>query len=238
MSLGITLCITAGGRPDLLQATLRSLLPYNGKFFKRAFVTNDRGDLETDAVVRAELGETSLLRSDQPLGQNRSIDKLYSHASTAYVFHCEDDWAFDPVEFVPMLHAALEATPNASGVWARQTGSIQGHAGARVFQAPVQHGGASFVQFEAGDPWSGYSFSPHLLRLSSWREIGPYAQYSCERAVNDAYLARGLTRWLLVPGVYYHIGEDRHLDDPTQRPTSGRFARLRKLLAKLSSYPP
>ncbi|MDW3214150.1 MAG: hypothetical protein R8G01_09155 [Ilumatobacteraceae bacterium] len=236
MSLGVSLCITSGGRPDLLRETLRSLLPYNGKFFDQVLVTNDRGDAATDEVVRQEIDDVVLLTSESPIGQHRSIDKLYSLVETPYVFHCEDDWAFDPVEFIPHLHAALEATPDASGIWARQTGSIQTHLDrARVFQPPVHHGGAAFVQYEESDPWSGYSFSPHLLRVSNWRDIGPYEHLSTEGAVNAAYLEHGLKRWFLVPGVYYHLGDERHLDDPLNplpSMSSGLLHRIRRRLGR------
>ncbi len=52
MSLDTTLCITAGGRPDLLNETLASLLPHNGQFFDHILITNDRGDEAPNEVVR------------------------------------------------------------------------------------------------------------------------------------------------------------------------------------------
>jgi hypothetical protein len=218
MSPGVSLCITSGGRPDLLRSTLRSLLPYNRQFFDAVLVTNDRGDAATDAIVRSEIDEARLFTSESPIGQHRSIDLLYAQVETPYVFHCEDDWQFDPVEFVPLLVAAMEAHPDASGVWARQTGSIQMQLDEqRSFLPPVHHEGGAFVQYQPTDAWRGYSFSPHLARLENWRTIGPYAQYANEREVNDAYLAHGLTRWFLVPGVYYHLGGDRHLEGPGER---------------------
>ena len=119
MSLDTTLCITAGGRPDLLNETLASLLPHNGQFFDHILITNDRGDEAPNEVVRNLAPTATLLNHETPIGQHPSIDEMYERVVTEFIFHCEDDWFFDPAPFVPTMLSALIDLPNVSSVSAR-----------------------------------------------------------------------------------------------------------------------
>ncbi len=129
MSVDTTLCITAGGRPDLLNETLASLLPHNGQFFDHILITNDRGDEAPNEVVRNLAPTATLLNHETPIGQHPSIDEMYERVVTEFIFHCEDDWFFDPVPFIPTMLSALIDLPNVSSVSARQTCSLRAHDG-------------------------------------------------------------------------------------------------------------
>lgn len=217
MGLGVTLCLTAGGRPDLLEETLRTLIPYNGQFFDAAFVTNDRGDAATDEVVRRLLPEATLLTHKTALGHHASVDEMYGMVQTPFIFHCEDDWAFDPVPFVPMAVEAMHVLPLVSHVSMRQTESFRRHyQRQRQFFPPLALPGGGYARRLSEGGWRGFSFNPSLVPLSLWKRIGPYAQYKSEKDINLAVEAAGLERAFLVPGVYYHLGDGRHVTPPDQ----------------------
>ncbi|UIY43204.1 glycosyltransferase [Methylobacterium radiotolerans] len=211
MSFDVTLCLTAGGRPDLLQQTLESLLPQNGRFFKQILITNDRGDSSTDEVVQRLAPTARLFSHKEPIGQHPSIDEMYRHVETAYIFHCEDDWYFDPVPFIPVMLSAVIELPNISSVSARQTHSLQAHDGRMRKFGPTVAVDGGFAR-RPGEPfWTGHSFNPSMLRTALWREVGPFSKYADEERVNNAVEATGKMRAFLVPGVYFHIGDGRHM---------------------------
>lgn len=182
MSHHITLCITAGGRPDLLKETLESLLPHNGQFFDHVLITNDRGDEATNEVVRCMVPAATLLNHVTPIGQHPSIDQMYTRVMTEFIFHCEDDWFFDPVPFIPAMLSALINLPNVSSVSARQTSSLREHDGRFRKFGPTVAVEGGFAR-RSGEPfWIGHSFNPALLRTSLWRQIGPFAKFNTEKA--------------------------------------------------------
>ncbi|MBS0454383.1 MAG: hypothetical protein JSS14_24050 [Proteobacteria bacterium] len=225
---------------------MQTLLPYNGQFFDHAFVTNDRGDPETDSVVRRLLPSATLLSHSVPLGHHRSVDEMYALVQTPYIFHCEDDWAFDPVPFIPIAHAAITSAPNISHVSMRQTESFRRHYGRqREFSDPVPVGSGHMRRLaEAG--WRGYGFNPSLVPKSVWQAIGPFAKYADEGAINNAVEAIGLERVFVVPGVYYHLGDGRHVTDvhpatavaiaeqQQQQPQPSLLSRIRRRLLAIA----
>jgi hypothetical protein len=208
MGMGITLCLTAGGRPDLLTYTLSSLLPSNGQFFDAILISNDVGDAETSAVARELAPEATILHHDVPLGHHRTVDELYSMVTTPYVFHCEDDWFFDPVPFIPGTLATLQADTNASVVAVRQSGCLWQWRHA-ILPSPEARG--------AHIEWVGYGFSPAMLRLDIWKKFGPFARFQNERELDLAVTAGGYRINDMLPGVCYHIGGGRHINDPTRK---------------------
>ena len=211
MYFDVTLCVTAGGRPDLLQKTLNSLLPHNGSFFKDIFVTNDRGDVATNEIVKVLTPTACLFNHSKPIGQHASIDEMYGSVETNYIFHCEDDWYFDPVPFIPLMLSTIIKLPDVSSVSARQTHSLQAHDGRMRKFGPTIAVDGGFAR-RSGEPfWTGHSFNPALLRTSLWREVGPFSKYTDEERVNAAIEATGKSRAFLVPGVYFHIGDGRHM---------------------------
>lgn len=207
----VTLCITAGGRPDLLRETLTSLLPYNSPYFADMLFTNDRNDVETNEVIRELAPNATLFSHETPLGQHRSIDEMYEHVQTEFIFHCEDDWFFDPVPFIPTMLSALTELPNVSSVSARQSGSLRSHDGrSRKFGPTIPISGGFARRLEE-QTWYGHSFNPAMLRTSLWRNVGPFSRYVNESQVNEAIQETGLSRAFLVPGLYYHTGDGRHM---------------------------
>ncbi len=232
----ITLCLTAGGRPDLLRRTLASLLPYNGKFFSDIIISNDRGDDETTAVARELCPTATIFSHNPPLGQMRSVDKMYAAVTTPLIFHCEDDWAFEPVVFMPSAIELLAAAgPRTSAVAVRQSG-CQWRTAPGV-ERRVPHPAAPHIGVRYPDPaHGGFTFNPTLLRRSFWEAIGPYEKLHRALAVEIRALELGYNLAFLAPGVCYHIGENRHMVDKAQETASLPRKLWRKLRRKATAF--
>lgn len=223
MGLGITLCLTAGGRPDLLADTLGSLLAHNGQFFDALIIGNDAGDAETTAVARAAAPTAIIIEHQTRIGQHRTIDEMYAQVTTPYIFHCEDDWHFDAAAFMPAALALLEANPAASLISVRQSGCLYHWRNMPHPAVPPPD-------------WDGYGFSPSLVRRALWQEIGPFAGYTNERALDLAVTARGLAIHNLVPGVCYHTGGGRHVRDPSHKRPTRAIRVWQRLQRKLTAF--
>ena len=106
-----TVALTSCGRFDLLERTLGSLLPCLEGPVAKLVVTEDSGDPGVHDVVRRFSGsglKFEVLVNDPPIGLIRSIDRLYSHVETEWVFHCEDDWEFFSDGFIERSFAVLK----------------------------------------------------------------------------------------------------------------------------------
>jgi len=218
----VTLCITSGGRPLLLERTLRSLLSVDHGF-AAAVITNDAGDEETNEVVRRYLPEATLIVHSERRGQLASVDEMYAQVKTPFIFHCEDDWEFDPVEFIDKAMTALVSDNTISVVCVRQSGCmIDNRNGTNIFMTPApipatNVGNATFVKLPMDAFYSSFTFNPTLLRTSLWKSMGGYRQIGLlngEGSIDRHLHELGLRTAHLLPGVCFHIGQRAHVDDP------------------------
>jgi peptidoglycan/xylan/chitin deacetylase (PgdA/CDA1 family)/SAM-dependent methyltransferase len=220
----VTLCITSAGRPDLLRRTLRSLLAANASSFRDIIIADDLASEECAAVVRELCPDATFLFNDPRLGHHRSVDRLYSHVRTPFIFQCEDDWEFDPVPIVDDCFEALLATPDASGVFVRAQDTLSS-AGLEAMEGSELRDieGRRYVLGSHASPsiWTGFAFSPNLLRRSLWEEHGPYEKFAAEVDISRHMKARGLRCILRLDGTCHHIGDERHVDDPFQAARPG-----------------
>jgi hypothetical protein len=222
-SNGVTLCVTAGGRPELLERTLRSMLGVDHGF-AAAVIANDAGDPETNEVVRKYLPSAKLLSHAERRGQIATVDEMYSFVDTPFIFHCEDDWEFDQVPFLPQARAVLEQDPAVSVVSVRQTGcSMMSWRGTNPLLEPEilptsSAGDTVYVKVPLKAAYSSFTFNPSLLRTSLWQSAGGYSKIAShgggERTISKYFQGVGLQTAYLLPGVCYHIGWDAHVQDP------------------------
>ncbi|MDB5643172.1 MAG: hypothetical protein JWN07_2489 [Hyphomicrobiales bacterium] len=222
MNCTTTLCLTAGGRPDLLDTTLETLLAFNRHCFSDFIVVNDFGDQATNVIVRKHLPQARLISHERQRGHHVSIDEMYAAVSTPYIFHCEDDWLFDPVCFIPACFKVLLNEPGASQVTVRHA-DCQRTSGLLPEQVYCIADSQAYEKSKVLSirDWGHYTFNPSLLRRDLWATIGPFQKYYKESDVNDACQTRGLTSARLVPGVCRHLGGGRHMHDNMQRKNIG-----------------
>jgi peptidoglycan/xylan/chitin deacetylase (PgdA/CDA1 family)/SAM-dependent methyltransferase len=223
----VTLCITSANRPDLLRRTLTSLLAANAASFQEIFIIDDLASEACAAVVRDVCPTANFLLNETRLGHHRSLDRLYSHVRTPFIFQCEDDWEFDPVPIVYDCLEALLAIPDASGVFVRvkeelSPVGLQAMEGSELREIEgCQYLLPSHDILPPGSDASigtAFGLSPNLMRRSLWEEHGPYANFPTEADIMRHMKAQRLRCILRLNGTCHHIGDERHVIDPFQTP--------------------
>ncbi|MDE0705470.1 MAG: hypothetical protein OXH59_17300 [Rhodospirillaceae bacterium] len=239
-----TVALTSCGRFDLLEQTLASLLPRLDGPLAEVLIAEDSGDKQVFDVVQQFIGKFSgieVIINDPPLGQVKSIDKLYSRIDTEWIFHCEDDWEFFADGFIGKSFAILNEFDRYSMVSLRERGKFGDD---QFFPDPIS---ASGVEFFALNPsarpiWAGLSFNPGLRRMRDYKIVGPYADLAViamERHVSSCYQELGFSIVHLAEPAVRHIGAGRHIRNQAKPSDFGgklavsaqkRFAWLRRKL--------
>ena len=216
-----TVCLTSCGRFDLLERTLKSLLPILDGPCKRVLIVEDSGDHAVTDVVRqfdGWLAPIDTIVNNPPIGQTRSIDLLYAQCKTEWVFHCEDDWEFFSHDIVSRSFCILEEVPFASMVSPRDAGEFSDG-----YWLP-ENTSSSGVRYHLANPlaagsFSGLLFSPGLRRMHDYWIVGPYEMLSVaptERRVGQVYRELGYRVAILAEPAVRHIGDGRHVPNLTK----------------------
>ena len=230
-----TVALTSCGRFDLLERTLGSLLPRLDGPLAGILIGEDSGGRRIHDVIRQfgnTYGNIDVILNDPPLGQIGNIDRLYSRIDTEWIFHCEDDWEFFADGFIEKSFAILKEFDRFSMV------SLRDWAEFRPNYFSAEAATSSGVGYRAANAdvagvWSGLSFNPGLRRMRDYRIVGPYTGFGVgagETRVSDCYRELGYRVACLAEPAVQHIGEGRHLRDPT-KPT-GPVGRLGYSLRK------
>ncbi len=208
-----TLVITSCDRFDLLEATLRSLMPRLDEGLQEVVIAEDSGKPGVYDVVKKVGIEAQILLNSPRLGQLASIDRAYSVVKTDYIFHCEDDWEFFGDGFVQPSLQLLDQYEKISMVSLRARDDLDRR---HRNQPSTVWNGISFI---AADPtahpeYFGYAFNPGMRRISDYRRFGPFKDYRGEREVSYCFKSLGYHIVALEPPAVRHIGWDRHIHDP------------------------
>ncbi len=227
-----TIVVTSCGRFDLLRETLASLFAHLERPAKRVLVIEDSGDEAVRAAL-ADLGpQIEVIVNNPQLGQMKALDKVYALVDTPYVFHCEDDWEFFRDGFLAESFALLKARPDISMVALRPRDELN----PLVRDMPVERLGA--LEYFTLDPslhpeYFSYSFNPGLRRLDDIRALGPLAAIGHEPDVSYAFKQRGMRMANLQEPAVRHIGDGRHVHDPTQpKKAKTPWAKLKRSIEK------
>ena len=227
-----TVALTSCGRFDLLERTLASLLPRLEGPLAKVLIIEDSGDRGIYDVLRQFNGagpDIEAIFNDPPIGQIRSIDRLYAQVETDWIFHCEDDWEFFGDGFVAASFAILQELPKCSMVSLREPAEW---AASDLFDPEaLTSSGVRYSLISMKSSWksSGLHFNPGLRRMRDYRIVGPYADFGVkarEARVSECYRDLGYRVATLARPAVRHIGDDRHVRDPASS-LSG-FARLKR----------
>ncbi len=211
-----TVALTSCGRFDLLERTLRSLLPRLDGPIERVLIGEDSGNRHVLDVVqpfKGQYAEIEVIINDPPLGQVKSIDRLYSKIETEWVFHCEDDWEFFSDGFIEKSFIILKDLNQYSMVSIRDFTKFNvGY----FLPGRFSHSGVDYfaVNPSTADIWSGLSFNPGLRRMRDYSVVGPYADLDVtagERHVSVCYRELGYSFVYLAEPAARHIGSGRHI---------------------------
>lgn len=207
----VTVCLTACGRPDLLEKTLDSFFKFNTYPITELMVYEDSGT-DCNKHLHDRYPITWMGREDR-VGQIIAIETMYSKVGTEYIFHCEEDWEFYREGFIEASMPILEANPKFIQVWLRELEDTNQHP---VIKTDLGYG----IMKTGHGMWQGFTFNPGLRRLKDWQDINGYARYTVfnrkrpwfsEATIGQLYAANGFRAVILNQGYVRHIGNDRHV---------------------------
>ena len=244
-----TVALTSCGRFDLLERTLRSLLPRLDGPLDSILIADDSGqDAGGGLQLVIENFQSNYVPihavvNDPPIGQVASIDRLYGLIDTDWVFHCEDDWQFFRTGFIRESFELLMENETLSMAALRDVSDYRqvSFGPERLTSSGIGYRVAD-TSLSSQSHMSGLHFNPGLRRMSDYLQIGPYAKLAPivrEVTVSEAYRDMGLRAGVLAAPAVRHIGDGRHVRDPFQptgflyrmkRSARKRWRRLRERL--------
>lgn len=233
----ITLCMTIGRRPDLLEKTLISLQEHRFQF-EKIIAINDFRDEPTNQMFRTLCPHGQLISLDDQLGHHAAVDRMYEQVTTPYVFHCEDDWVFDREIRLESCIALLDAEPLISQICFRRVTdfNFSDIESKNILQTTTSD--VHYARLDRIHPqWHGYTFNPHLASLDLWRQLGKFSQFKKERHISRALRKQGRFSAYLEPGCCTHIGELQSVSQSAVNPTGLRWLRkkIKSMLIRMAS---
>ena len=220
----VTLCMTMGNRPDLLDQTLRSLLALHT--FKHVVAINDFGDEASNAVFQRHCPHGRLVQAPVGNGHHKAIDLLYAQVHTPHIFHIEDDWHFaSPIPFAAIFEA-LAAHPRISQVCLRNLDDFTPQGVASNAQRLEGSALPLFSLTALHDQWYGYTFNPHVTTTRLAQSLSPFSAHRKERHISRTLRHNGLFTAFLNPGGCTHLGDEHSVTAEVEGRHKGLAQRL------------
>ena len=222
------LVVTSCRRNDLLTETLSSFKQFADVVPDEVYVIEDSENMEVHELVRNIYPNATVINNIPQIGQMRSIEKVYDLCKNELLFHCEDDWEFFRTGFIAESAALLDLLPKASLVSLRPRAEIHPKERSQP-KLMTDEGLEYFVADPKAHPeWFSYSFNPGLRRRADLSQIGPIGQYPSESEVSLAFKEKGFYTSFLENPAVKHIGDGRHVEDPTRPPKAKTFTQRMK----------
>lgn len=228
----VTICVTSCARLDLLAETLGSFRKFNtgGTFL----VSEDSTDAAVIDTLKRTYPDMTVLSGTERLGLMGSIDRVYSAATTPYIFHLEDDWIFDgPVNWHAAI-ALLEARNDVANVSVRAIDEIKEKYRVRSDAFEIEGTAVRIMRRDSHPEFFGWSSNPGLIKKSLYLQYAPFKRMLHDQ-MSGLIKKEGRTVAYLLPGVARHIGQERTVTDPHMpaRPKSRPAKWLRAIKKKL-----
>ena len=208
----ITLCLTMGGRPDLLEQSLRSI---QEKWqFAQVAAINDFADPRCDDVFKSIYPNGVLLSDGIKRGHHGAIDKLYAGIQTPYVFHTEDDWIFSDEISFEKIKKFLDANKKVTSYCLRNPADFLQETERNKINAESAQDVNYYNLGHVHPEWYGYSFNPHLIKMEKIRNIGDFVRFKKERHVSEHMKKHGHFVAYATQSLCTHIGEGVSMANP------------------------
>ncbi|MEP3045300.1 MAG: glycosyltransferase [Roseibium sp.] len=230
----VTVCITSCGRLDLLQETLSSFRKFNTG--GRIILHEDSCDEDVLTKARELFPDIQIIHGDTRRGLMGSIDALYSEVETAYIFHLEDDWAFEgPVNWQAAIQL-LSENPQVSNVCVRKFAEIKPKWAERSTELTAADTSFRHMKSDAHAEFFGWSTNPGLISKELYSEFAPFGRVLHDQ-MSRTIKGAGKTMAFLLPGVASHIGDGRYVTDPTMGPRpKTKLGKLKRSIFKKLYY--
>lgn len=210
----VTICLTACGRPDLLELTIESFLKFNTYPIKQFMIFEDSGTPCNDSL-HERYPFITWMGGETRQGQIIAIDSMYSKVKTPYIFHLEEDWQFYREDFIERSMEILEKDSKIGMVWLRELKDTNQH--------PIIFSGEyGIMKTNHNGLWGGFCFNPGLRRKADYDLIKSYSKHTqfnrkqpwkSESVISQLYAKLGFRAAILLnpDGYVKHIGENRHV---------------------------
>lgn len=221
----ITLCLTIGRRPDLLAKTLETLDRHEFRF-EKIIAINDFRDEPTNQVFRERCPQGELISLGRQLGHHAAVDYMYAQVTTPYIFHCEDDWAFDSSINLNECISLLDFEPQISQICFRKISdfNLSTDDNEKILYTHISN--INYAQLDrVHSQWHGFTFNPHIASLDLWRKIGGFSQFKKERHISRKLREENRFSAYIQPGCCTHIGELQSVSQSATNPTGLRWFR-------------
>jgi hypothetical protein len=224
----VALIITSCGRQDLLETTLRSFIAVNEFPLKEIIVVEDGdGSLNDQLKIIFREHDILWLETGMRVGQINAIDFAYSHCTSDYILHCEDDWEFYHGGFIDKSLILLKHHSWLLQVWLRSLLDTNKHPLLRhAFETESVPFRLLAHNHDAGawGEWHGLSWNPGLRRRADYDAIGTFSSldptgikesWRVESEASIFYKDRGLLAAILATndgeGYVRHVGKNRRV---------------------------
>lgn len=112
---------------------------------------------------------TRVIYTEHNVGQLASIDIAYSHVTTPWIFHCEEDWEFYRFGFIEESLRILRLEPSYVMVALRAHDDLNGH----PIMPPSVSAARPFMRLY-NNTFSGFGFHPGLRRTLDYLKLAPF----------------------------------------------------------------
>jgi len=202
---GITLVLTSCNRVDLLDKTLESIGSEVLQSLEHKIIIDDSGNDSVKDYFSKYDSSWQIILNEENIGQPKSVDKAYSFVTTPYIFHCEDDWLFDPSFSLQGCVDILNYESNSLQVTFRK--DCPHPVDPQIRSTP------NGVDYQLKVPgwngeWYGFTYNPSLFRKSAYDSLGKYQGFR-EQDISRLYYDKGFFSYALTKKYVEHIGWGR-----------------------------
>jgi hypothetical protein len=201
----VTLVLTSCGRFDLLDKTIQSISPSIISSLSNKIIIDDSGREDAKTYFSKYGDDWNIIINDENIGQPRSVDKAYSQVDSEYIFHCEDDWLFDPSFSLQDCVDILNYESNSLQVTFRK--DCPHPVDPQVRSTPK---GVDYQLKVPGwnSEWYGFTYNPSVFRKSAYDSLGKYQGFR-EQDISRFYYDKGFFTYALTKKYVEHIGWGR-----------------------------
>jgi len=205
-------------RLALLHQSVKAFLQSNTYPITDFIIVNDSGDPEIWKQLENTYRGASLVLNPENVGLIKSVDIGYSHITTEYIAHFEDDWCCNGKGgFIEKAMTIMEYEPMIEEVWFADYNEhpldepihvIKG-VSFKYASENYQKGMNGYNDFA----WHGFTTACALKRLSDYKRVAPYAEipwegtiWHREQAIGERYHQLGYRTACLLEDYVFNIG--------------------------------
>jgi hypothetical protein len=180
-------------------------------------IVNDSGDPKIHDELKQKYKDFTLILNEKNVGLIESVDIGYSHITTEFLFHIEDDWMITKGGFMEKSLDIMNIRADIEEVWLQDynyqplepTILYANNTPYKLVIEDHEKGMNGYNDFA----WHGFTTAIGLKRMSDYRRIAPYANipwqgtvWHREQAIGERYHQLGYRSACLLEDHAVNIG--------------------------------